>query len=188
MEFYIWSEGGAADDILEAVIRAARRGVQCLLLIDGLGARPWWKGTQPQRLRDAGVQLVPRFPRASAHPDRAHRSPPAPQDRGDRRRGRMDGQHEPRRSALLQAGLGVGEWVDAMARFEGTVVNPLAGVLIGDWTLETGEPAAQADRRCRPWKGTAHGDGECPGCSIGSGPVGGRPFADDPGVDQLGSR
>src|SRR6185369_7628973 len=57
MEFYIWSEGGAADDILEAVIRAARRGVQCLLLIDGLGARPWWKGTQPQRLRDAGVQL-----------------------------------------------------------------------------------------------------------------------------------
>ena len=62
MEFYIWSEGGAADEILEAVIRAARRGVQCLLLIDGLGARPWWKGTQPQRLRDAGVQLRAALP------------------------------------------------------------------------------------------------------------------------------
>ena len=35
---------------------------------------------------------------------------------------------------------GVGEWVDAMVRFEGTVVNPLAGVLIGDWILESGEP------------------------------------------------
>ena len=27
-----------------------------------------------------------------------------------------------------------------MVRFEGTVVNPLAGILIGDWILETGEP------------------------------------------------
>ena len=40
----------------------------------------------------------------------------------------------------FKQGSGVGEWVDAMARFEGTVVNPLAGVLIGDWILETGEP------------------------------------------------
>jgi cardiolipin synthase len=40
----------------------------------------------------------------------------------------------------FKQGSGVGEWVDAMARFEGTVVNPLAGILIGDWTLETGEP------------------------------------------------
>ena len=34
MEFYIWNEGGAADEILEAVIRAARRGVQCRLLVE----------------------------------------------------------------------------------------------------------------------------------------------------------
>ena len=41
---------------------------------------------------------------------------------------------------FFKQGSGVGEWIDAMARFEGTVVNPLAGVLIGDWILETGEP------------------------------------------------
>jgi cardiolipin synthase len=35
---------------------------------------------------------------------------------------------------------GVGEWVDAMVRIEGTAVNPLAATLIGDWILETGEP------------------------------------------------
>jgi cardiolipin synthase len=40
MEFYIWNEGGAADEVLEAVIRAAGRGVRCYLLIDSLGARP----------------------------------------------------------------------------------------------------------------------------------------------------
>ena len=28
----------------------------------------------------------------------------------------------------------------SMVRFEGAVVNPLAGILIGDWILETGEP------------------------------------------------
>ncbi|MCH5372886.1 MAG: PLDc N-terminal domain-containing protein, partial [Planctomycetes bacterium] len=55
MEFYIWHEGGSADEVLEAVIRAAGRGVRCCLLIDALGARPWWKGDQPRRLREAGV-------------------------------------------------------------------------------------------------------------------------------------
>ena len=33
-----------------------------LLLIDALGARPWWKGIQPKRLRDAGVQLRAALP------------------------------------------------------------------------------------------------------------------------------
>ena len=62
MEFYIWNEGGVADEVLEAVIRAAQRGVTCRVLIDALGARPWWKGKQPKRLRDAGVQLRPALP------------------------------------------------------------------------------------------------------------------------------
>ena len=62
MEFYIWNEGGRADDVLEAVIRAAERGVSSCLLIDALGARPWWKGKQPQRLRDAGVDVRPALP------------------------------------------------------------------------------------------------------------------------------
>ena len=29
MEFYIWNAGGTADEVLEAVIRAAKRGVAC---------------------------------------------------------------------------------------------------------------------------------------------------------------
>ena len=51
MVFYIWNEGGAADEVLDAVIRASKRGVSCRLLIDALGARPWWKGGQPRKLR-----------------------------------------------------------------------------------------------------------------------------------------
>ncbi len=36
MEFYIWNEGGSADDVVEALIRAARRGISCRLLVDAV--------------------------------------------------------------------------------------------------------------------------------------------------------
>lgn len=141
MEFYIWNEGGAADDVLEAVIRAAGRGVQCRLLVDAMGARPWWKGTQPKRLRDAGVQLHEALPvgllrTLIGRTDlRLHRKIVV-----------IDGVAawtgsmnlvDPR---YFKQDSGVGEWVDAMVRLEGTVVNPLAATQIGDWILETGEP------------------------------------------------
>jgi cardiolipin synthase A/B len=141
MEFYIWNEGGAADEVLEAVIRAASRGVQCYVLIDALGARPWWKGTQPRRLRDAGVQLRAALPTGLlrtliGRTDlRLHRKIVVI-DGAAAWTGSMN-LVDPR---YFKQDSGVGEWVDAMVRFEGTAVNPLAGILIGDWVLETGEP------------------------------------------------
>ncbi len=141
MEFYIWNEGGSADEVLEAVIRAAKRGVNCRLLIDALGARPWWKGKQPGRLRDAGVELRPALPVGFfrtfvGRTDlRVHRKIVV-----------VDGQTawtgsmnlvDPR---FFKQDSGVGEWVDAMVRVEGAVVSPLAATMIGDWILESGEP------------------------------------------------
>ena len=140
MEFYIWNEGGNADQVLEAVIRAAQRGVSCRLLIDALGARPWWKSKQPQQLRQAGVQLQPALPVGLfrtfiGRTDlRVHRKIVV-----------VDGQVawtgsmnlvDPR---FFKQDSGVGEWVDAMVRVEGAVVAPLAATMIGDWVLETGE-------------------------------------------------
>lgn len=141
MEFYIWNEGGAADEVLQAVIRAAERGVHCRLLIDALGARPWWKGKQPRQLREAGVQLRPALPvgilrtfvgRADL---RLHRKIVV-----------IDGNVgwtgsmnlvDPR---YFKQDSGVGKWVDALVRVQGAVVAPLAATMIGDWMLETGEP------------------------------------------------
>jgi cardiolipin synthase A/B len=141
MEFYIWNEGGAADEVLEAVIRAAGRGVQCYMLIDALGARPWWKGAQPKRLRDAGVEL------RAALPVGLLRTMIGRTDlRLHRKIVVIDGVAawtgsmnlvDPR---YFKQDSGVGEWVDAMVRVKGTAVNPLAGILIGDWILESGEP------------------------------------------------
>lgn len=140
MEFYIWNEGGLADQVMEAVIRAAQRGVSCRLLIDALGARPWWKGKQPQQLRDAGVKLLPALPVGIfrtfvGRTDlRVHRKIIV-----------IDGDVAWTGSANLvdprffKQGAGVGQWVDAMVRLKGTVVIPMGAIMIGDWMLETGE-------------------------------------------------
>ncbi len=140
MEFYIWNAGGAADEVLEALIRAARRGVKCRLLIDALGARPWWRGPQPQRLREAGVQL------AQALPVSLFRTFVGRTDlRLHRKIVVVDGSVawtgsmnlvDPR---FFKQDAGVGEWVDAMVRLEGSAVSLLAATFVGDWLLETRE-------------------------------------------------
>jgi cardiolipin synthase len=144
MAFYIWNEGGVADDVFEAVIRAARRGVSCRLLVDALGARPWWRSKQPKRLREAGVEVrqalpVGLFRTFVGRIDlRLHRKIVV-----------VDGHLawtgsmnlvDPR---FFKQEAGVGEWVDAMVRLEGAAVAPLAATMIGDWCLESGEPAGK---------------------------------------------
>ena len=140
MAFYIWNEGGTADEVLEALIRAAKRGVSCRVIVDAFGARPWWRSTQPQQLRDAGVQLQEALPVTILHsfvgrPDlRLHRKIVVV-DSKIAWTGSMN-LVDPR---LFKQGAGVGEWVDALARLEGPVVAQLAAVLIGDWMLGTDE-------------------------------------------------
>ena len=138
MEFYIWHAGGHADTVLEAVIRAAQRGVHCCLLIDALGARPWWKTDQPRRLREAGVQLLPALPvglfrTLVGRTDlRLHRKIVVI-DSKIAWTGSMN-LVDPR---FFKQDSGVGQWVDAMLRLEGAVVVPLAATMIGDWIIES---------------------------------------------------
>ncbi len=144
MEFYIWNEGGAADEVLESLIRAAGRGVCCRLLVDAVGARPWWRGGQPRRLRDAGVEVLPAL-RVSVLT--------AVVSRNDLRLHRkiviVDGRTawtgsmnlvDPR---YFKQDANVGQWVDAMVRLEGAAVSPLALTMLGDWMLETVESLDQ---------------------------------------------
>lgn len=140
MEFYIWNDGGEADAVLEALIRAAGRGVSCRVLVDALGARPWWRGDQPERLRQAGVAVEPALPvglfRAIfGRTDlRLHRKIAVI----DGRIGWTGSMNlvDPR---YFKQDAGVGEWVDAMVRVEGPAVALLGATVIGDWALETGE-------------------------------------------------
>lgn len=141
MEFYIWNVGGAADAVLEAVIRAAHRGVSCRLLIDALGARPWWKSPQPQQLRAAGVELQASLPVGIfrtfvGRTDLRNHRKIVVIDGAIAWTGSMN-MVDPQ---FFKQDSGVGQWVDAMVRLQGAVVAPLAATMIGDWTLETGEP------------------------------------------------
>ena len=140
IEFYIWSEGGLTEDVLEAVIRAAKRGVACLVLIDAMGAGRWWKGEQPARLRAAGVQLRAALPVGfargfGARTDlRVHRKIVVI-DGVAAWTGSMN-MVDPR---FFKQDSGVGEWVDAMVRTEGPVATLLAAVMISDWIAEKGD-------------------------------------------------
>lgn len=140
MEFYIWNEGGSADTVLDAIIRAAERGVSCRLLIDTLGASAWWKGSQPQRLRDAGVEVK------AALPVGFFRTFVGRTDLRIHRRivvvdsnlawtGSMN-LVDPR---FFKQDADVGELVESMARFKGPVVSSLAATMVSDWLLETGD-------------------------------------------------
>jgi cardiolipin synthase len=144
MEFYIWEEGGDADKVVDALVRAAERGVSCRVLVDAVGARPWWKGKQPQRLRAAGVRLLSAFPAGiwtavfARNDLRLHRKIVV-----------VDGEIawtgsmnlvDPR---YFKQDANVGQWVDAMLRVEGSAVAPLAMTAIGDWLVESGETVEQ---------------------------------------------
>ncbi len=186
MEFYIWHEGGSADEVLEAVIRAAQRGVSCRLLIDALGARPWWKGKQPQRLRAAGVDLRPALPvgllrSLVGRTDlRLHRKIVVVDDELAWT-GSMN-LVDPR---FFKQDAGVGQWVDAMVRIQGAAVALLAATMLGDWVLETGEPIEPAHRKCAVASRPVAGVCRYPGHSLRTRRIGRRTTANDSGLDQL---
>ncbi|MFM8747761.1 MAG: cardiolipin synthase [Aestuariivirga sp.] len=140
MEFYIWSEGGLTAGVRDALIRAAKRGVACLVLIDAMGAGRWWKSGEPEALRAAGVELRAALPVGLLH-GLARRT----DLRLHRKIVVIDGSLawtgsmnmvDPR---YFKQDAGVGEWVDAMARIEGPVAGLLAAVMISDWVAEGGD-------------------------------------------------
>ncbi len=144
MEFYIWTEGGLTREVLDALIRAAGRGVKCLVLIDAMGAGRWWRSGEPEALRNAGVSLRAALPVGlfrglfSRTDLRLHRKIVVI-DGAVAWTGSMN-MVDPR---FFKQDAGVGEWVDAMARIEGPVAGLLAAVMISDWVAETGDELRQ---------------------------------------------
>jgi len=139
VEFYIWNPGGIADDVGNALIRAARRGVTCRVLLDELGSNTFWKSDWPDRLRSAGIQLVKacaikplrlQFGRADL---RLHRKIMAV-DQHIAWTGSLN-LVDP---AYFKQDAGVGEWVDAMTRVVGPAACALTTVFEGDWAIESG--------------------------------------------------
>lgn len=140
MAFYIWSEGGRADEVAHALTAAAQRGVRCRLLLDAMGSKPFLAGPWPQRLTEAGVEV------ATAMHVRVWEMPFVRADlRLHRKIVVIDGRIAYTGSMNLvdpryfKQDAGVGEWIDAMARIEGPTVTALATVFDYDWTLQSSD-------------------------------------------------
>jgi len=140
LEFYIWDVGGLADGVVEALLRAAGRGVVCRVLVDAVGSRAFLRSDRARRLRAGGVALREALPvtlrrllfvRADL---RLHRKIVV-----------IDGAVGYAGSlnladpALFNQKAGVGRWVDALARVHGPAVLGLGSIFLNDWELETGE-------------------------------------------------
>ena len=138
VEFYIWSDGGEADRVADALIHAQRRGVTCRVLVDALGSHHFLRGKICRRLREGGVHVV------AALPGGLFRLPFVRFDlRLHRKIVVIDGRIgytgslnlvDPR---YFKKDAGVGEWVDAMVRVEGPAVEAMQIIFLADWYVES---------------------------------------------------
>ena len=141
LSFYIWLADHNGLRVAEAVMCAARRGVACRVVADGIGSRALIHSAHWEAMRSAGVQLceslrVPRF------------FLPVLDNRVDLRNHRkivvIDGtityvgsQNCADPEFLIKAKFA--PWVDIMLRIEGPVAQQNQLLFLGDWMAETGE-------------------------------------------------
>jgi cardiolipin synthase A/B len=143
MVFYIWNEGGRADDVEQALIQASKRGVICRLMVDSAGSRHFIQTNASKRMRDAGIIIVEAlqvnllrfmFRRLDL---RQHRKV-AIIDNYISYTGSMN-IVDPR---FFKQNKHVGEWVDIMVRMSGPVTTLMGAIYACDWELETGKHLA----------------------------------------------
>jgi cardiolipin synthase len=143
LEYYIWWPGGTVDDIAQALLRAAKRGVRCRVLVDAIGGKELLRGPWANRLRAGGVEVVASLPVGPVRSLfvridlRNHRKIAVIDHRIA-----YTGSHNLADPRFFKQGAGVGQWVDATVRLEGPAVEVLAAVFEVDWHQETEEPLA----------------------------------------------
>jgi len=139
LEFYIWTEGGLADEVGAALLRAAGRGVTCRVLLDAIGSAKFQKGQLLEKLKAGGVEVAFALPVSlisvfGVRPDlRLHRKIVVIDDAAA-----YTGSFNLVDPRLFKQDAGVGEWVDAMVRLEGPGVLALNALFRWDWEVETG--------------------------------------------------
>jgi len=147
LEFYIWTEGGMADEVGAALLRAAGRGVTCRVLLDALGSAKFLKSHLLEQLKAGGVEVAFALPVSSlsvfkVRPDlRLHRKIVVIDDTAA-----YTGSFNLVDPRFFKQDAGVGEWVDAMVRLEGPGILALNALFRWDWEVETGRDLdAQAE-------------------------------------------
>ncbi len=140
MVFYIWQNGGLVDEVQNALVAAAQRGVAVRLLVDSVGSRPFLKSKNRREMVSHGIEIVEClhvslirmfFSRIDL---RMHRKIIAI-DNHISYTGSMN-MVDPR---YFKQNAHVGEWVDMMVRIVGPVSSVLNSLHAVDWQVETGQ-------------------------------------------------
>ncbi|MGY0216793.1 cardiolipin synthase [Endozoicomonadaceae bacterium StTr2] len=139
LEFYILEQGGRIDDVTTALHAAALRGIQCLVLLDGVGSRAFLNSDYARNLRQAGVQIEESLPVGPLRmlvermDLRNHRKIAVIDDAIA-----WTGSYNLIDPRLFKQNIGVGSWIDAMVRIEGPSAHVLGSIVMWDWEMETG--------------------------------------------------
>lgn len=138
---FIWTTQGHAKKVGEALARAARRGVQCRVLVDDVGSKEFTGSVLEAEMRAAGVLV------AHALPVNFLRFLLARIDIRNHRKiaiidGRVafTGSHniaDP--DFKIKSMPKVGRWVDSTVRIGGPAVHALQGVFLCDWAADSPE-------------------------------------------------
>ena len=140
MVFYIWQPGGMADQVAEALMAAARRGVHCRLMLDSAGSVAFFRSPWAAMMRNAGVDVTEALKVSLLRVFlrrmdlRQHRKVVLI-DNHIAYTGSMN-MVDPR---FFKQDAGVGQWIDLMARMEGPVATTLGIIYSCDWEIETGK-------------------------------------------------
>jgi cardiolipin synthase len=140
--YYIWGDSPGARAVVDAVERAARRGVRCRLLADAVGSSAWLKSAAPVRLRAAGAQVEACLP---VNPFR--RSLHRIDLRNHRKIAVIDGTIAycgsqnmiDDRVRVKRIPPRYRTWIDTSVRLRGPAVVALQAAFLGDWLSDSRE-------------------------------------------------
>ncbi len=138
--FYIWNRGGLADEVAEAVMAAAQRGVRCRVMLDSAGSFRFFYSPFAKRMRDAGVELIEVlkvniFRMFLRRMDLRQHRKMVIIDTHIAYLGSMN-LVDPR---YFKQDSGVGQWIDLMIRITGPVSLMMKVIYASDWEAETGQ-------------------------------------------------
>jgi cardiolipin synthase len=166
--FYIWLPDRNGLKIVDALKRAAARGVACRAMADGLGSRTLTRSEHWKEMQDAGVRV------ARALPIRLFPLQPL--------RGRIDMRNHRKITVIDNRITYVGSqnccdpeflikakyapWVDIMLRMEGPIVRQQQQLFAGDWMAHTDEDISALLHEPLP-----PASGGFPAQAVGTGPT-----------------
>lgn len=146
LEFYIWEATGRGKELAEALIRAAKRGVECVVVLDGVGSRQFLRQYWGKRFRLEGISVTESMPvgllrmLVERMDIRNHRKILVVDDAIA-----WTGSFNLVDPKYFKTDANVGQWVDAMVRMEGVSAHVMSSIVYWDRAMETGENPPMID-------------------------------------------